>query len=31
MFVWGDLVGMGLVKKEELPQELVGRMKVVEY
>lgn len=31
MFVWGDLVGMGLVKVEELPKELVGRMKVVEY
>jgi choline kinase len=31
MFVWGDLVGMGLVKKEELPEALVARMKVVEY
>lgn len=31
MFVWGDLVGMGLVKKEELPEELRRRMKVVEY
>jgi choline kinase len=31
MFVWGDLVGMGLVKKEELPEELRERMKVVEY
>jgi choline kinase len=31
MFVWGDLVGMGLVKREELPEALVGRMKVVEY
>jgi choline kinase len=31
MFVWGDLVGLGLVKREELPEALVGRMKVVEY
>lgn len=31
MFVWGDLVGMGLVKKEELPDALRRRMKVVEY
>lgn len=31
MFVWGDLVGMGLVKKEELPEELRKRLKVVEY
>ena len=31
MFVWGDLVGMGLVKKEELPEELRKRMKIVEY
>jgi choline kinase len=31
MFVWGDLVGMGLVKKEELPEQLRARMKIVEY
>ncbi|KAJ4983271.1 choline/ethanolamine kinase [Stagonosporopsis vannaccii] len=31
MFVWGDLVGMGLVKKEELPEALTKRMKIVEY
>lgn len=31
MFVWGDLVGMGLVKKEELPEQLRRRMKIVEY
>ncbi|KZM20293.1 uncharacterized protein EKO05_0006995 [Ascochyta rabiei] len=31
MFVWGDLVGMGLVKKEELPEQLTRRMKIVEY
>lgn len=31
MFVWGDLVGMGLVKKEELPEALRMRMKIVEY
>lgn len=31
MFVWGDLVGMGLVKKEELTEALRRRMKIVEY
>ncbi|KAJ8117166.1 hypothetical protein OPT61_g1583 [Boeremia exigua] len=31
MFVWGDLVGMGLVKKEELPEVLRKRIKVVDY
>lgn len=31
MFVWGDLVGMGLVKKEELPEALTKRMKIVEF
>ncbi|KAJ4410219.1 hypothetical protein N0V91_002229 [Didymella pomorum] len=31
MFVWGDLVGMGLVKKEDLPETLRNRMKIVEY
>ena len=31
MFVWGDLVGMGLVKKEELPEALIRRVKIVEY
>jgi choline kinase len=31
MFFWGDMVSLGLVKKEELPEELVRRLKVVEY
>ncbi len=31
MFVWGDLVNMGLVKQEELPEELRKRLKIVEY
>lgn len=31
MFVWGDLVGMGLVKIEELPETLRNRIKIVEY
>ncbi|KAL8656724.1 MAG: hypothetical protein Q9210_000065 [Variospora velana] len=31
MFFWGDLLQMGLVKEEELPEELRERVKVVEY
>ena len=31
MFFWGDVVSLGIVKKEELPQSLVERMKFVEY
>jgi choline kinase len=31
MFFWGDMVDLGLVRKEELPEELVKRLKVVEY
>jgi len=31
MFFWGDMVNLGLVKREELPDNLVGRLKVVEY
>jgi choline kinase len=31
MFFWGDVVGLGLVKKEELPEKLVRGLKVVEY
>ncbi|KAH6644534.1 hypothetical protein C7974DRAFT_298597 [Boeremia exigua] len=31
MFVWGDLVGMGLVKMEDLPETLRQRLKIVEY
>ncbi|KAM5358200.1 hypothetical protein ACJZ2D_015496 [Fusarium nematophilum] len=31
MFFWGDCVQMGLVKKEDLPQALQQRLKIVEY
>jgi choline kinase len=31
MFVWGDLVALGLVKKDELPEGLRGRSKIVPY
>jgi choline kinase len=31
MFFWGDVVSLGIVKKEELPASLVERMKFVEY
>jgi len=31
LFFWGDVVSLGLVKKEELPANLVQDMKVVEY
>jgi choline kinase len=31
MFFWGDMVNLGLVKREELPEELARRLKVVEY
>ncbi len=31
MFFWGDVVQLGLVKREELPEGLRGRVKVVEY
>lgn len=31
MFFWGDVVGLGLVKKEELPEKLVNRLKIVDY
>jgi choline kinase len=31
MFFWGDMVALGLVRREELPEELVRRLKVVEY
>jgi len=31
MFFWGDIVGLGIVKKEELPKELLGRLKVVDH
>ena len=31
MLFWGDLLQMGLVKREELPEELRERVKIVEY
>jgi choline kinase len=31
MFFWGDVVGLGLVKKEELPEDVRGRLKIVGY
>lgn len=31
MFFWGDVVGLGIVKKEELPEGLWERCKVVDY
>jgi choline kinase len=31
MFFWGDVVALGLVKREELPEGLRGRLKVVPY
>jgi choline kinase len=31
MFFWGDVVSLGIVKKEDLPGSLVERMKFVEY
>lgn len=31
MFFWGDVLQMGIVKEDELPQELLKKIKVVEY
>lgn len=31
MFFWGDIVGLGLVKAEELPETLRANLKLVEY
>ena len=31
LFFWGDVLQLGLVRKEELPRELLERVKVVEY
>ncbi|KIW70471.1 hypothetical protein, variant [Phialophora macrospora] len=31
MFFWGDCIQMGLIKEEELPKELVEKVKVVPY
>jgi choline kinase len=29
-FFWGDMVGLGFLKREDLPEELRGRIKIVE-
>ena len=31
MFFWGDVLQLGIVKKEELPRELLEKIKIVEY
>ena len=31
MFFWGDVVSMGLVKSEDLPQDVIDKLKTVEY
>ena len=31
MFFWGDVVSMGLVKKEDLPRDVVDKLKLVQY
>ena len=31
MFFWGDVVGTGLVRKEDLPREIHDKLKLVEY
>lgn len=31
MFFWGDVVGLGIVKKEDLPEDLVEHLKLVPY
>lgn len=31
MFFWGDVVSLGIVKREDLPSSLVKRLKFVEY
>ena len=31
MFFWGDVLQLGLVKREELPESLLGKVKIVEY
>lgn len=31
LFFWADVVGLGIVKREELPGSLVGSLKIVEY
>ena len=31
MFFWGDVLQLGLVKREELPEDLLEKVKIVEY
>lgn len=31
LFFWGDVLQLGLVKKEDLPAELLQKVKIVEY
>lgn len=31
MFFWGDVLQLGIVKKDDLPAELIEKVKVVEY
>ena len=31
MLFWGDVLGLGLVKKEDLPENLLHKIKIVEY
>ena len=31
MFFWGDVLQLGIVKREDLPEELLSKVKVVEY
>lgn len=31
MFFWGDVLQLGLVKREELPESLLEKVKIVEY
>jgi len=31
MFAWGDAIKLGIVKEEELPAELIKKVKIVEY
>ncbi len=31
MFFWGDVLQLGIVKREDLPRELLEKVKIVEY
>ena len=31
MFFWGDVLQLGIVKREDMPEELLNKVKVVEY